>query len=152
MKIFLLALLLYNPLFSTQLGSITSFNKQDDEFEIQTSDGAVTKIIFYRADIFRIWVGPEGNLTDPASAEETPIVVYKGKPINVNKSEENDYYKLETDSCILRIYKNPCMFSLFKKDNSTLLFKETAPITYGNESYQSIGKNKAHSPSTEHRC
>ena len=32
MKIFLLALLLYNPLFSTRLGNITSFNKQNDAF------------------------------------------------------------------------------------------------------------------------
>ena len=83
MKIILLALvsLLYSPLFSAQLGNITVFNEKNNEFEIQTSDGALTKIIFYRPDIFRIWVGSSGNLTDPAGSVATPIVVYKGVPI-----------------------------------------------------------------------
>ena len=58
MKIIMLMLasLLSTPLFSAQLSRITAFNKQNNEFEIQTSDGALTKIIFYRSDIFRIWV------------------------------------------------------------------------------------------------
>ena len=143
MKTILLILvsLICNPLYSTQLGNITALNEVDNIFEIQTSDGALTKVIFYRPDIFRIWVGPNGNLTDPAGDEETPIVVYRGIPIKVNQSEEDSYYKLETSACILRIYKNPCVFSLYKKNNSTLLFKETTPITYGDKSVQSIKRN-----------
>ena len=143
MKIILFTLvsLLLSPLYSAQLGRITAFNEINNEFEIQTSDGALTKIIFYRPDIFRIWVGSDGILTDPSGDEETPIVVYKGAPIKINQSENDDYYMLETDLCVLRIYKNPCMFSLYKKDNSTLLFKETAPIVYGDESFQSISRN-----------
>ena len=123
MKIILLVLasLLSSPLYSTQLGRITAFNEINNEFEIQTSDGALTKIIFYQPDIFRIWVGSDGILTDPSGDEETPIVVHKGAPIKINQSENVDYYILETDSCVLRIYKNPCMFSLYKKDNSTIL-------------------------------
>ena len=142
MNIILLVSLLSNPLFSTQLGNITAFNEQNNEFEIQTSDGAITKIIFYRSDIFRIWVGPDGIITDPAGDEETPIVVYNGEPIEVNQSEENDYYKLDTDSFILRIYKHPCTFSLYKKDNSILLFEESVPIAYGDVSVQSINRNE----------
>lgn len=130
-----------NPIYSAQLGNITSFTEQNNEFEIKTSNGSITKIIFYRPDIFRIWVGPNGQLTDPASEEETPIVVYNDNPIQVNQSEENDYYKIESDSIVLRIYKNPCMFSLYKKDNYTLLFEENKPITYGAETYQSINRN-----------
>ena len=131
MKIILLALasLLSSPLYSAQLGRITAFNEINNEFEIQTHDGALTKIIFYRPDIFRIWVGSDGILSDPSGDEETPIVVHIGASIKVNQSEENDYYRLETDSCVLRIYKNPCMFSLYEKDNSTLLFEESVPIT-----------------------
>ena len=143
MKIIPLALasLLSTPLYSTQLGTITHFSEINNQFEIQTSDGALTKVIFYRPNIFRIWVGPDGNLIDSAGAEETPIVVYNDKPIKVNQSEENDYYRLETDSCVLRIHKSPCMFSLFEKDNSTLLFEESTPVTYGEKSYQSINRN-----------
>ncbi|SVB24139.1 uncharacterized protein METZ01_LOCUS176993, partial [marine metagenome] len=105
MKIILLVLasLLSSPLYSAKLGNITSFNEINNEFEIQTSDGALTKIFFYRPDIFRIWVGSDGILTDLSGDEETPIVVHIGAPIKVNKSEEDDYYRLETDSCVLRI-------------------------------------------------
>ena len=143
MKIILLVLasLLSSSLYSAQLGRITAFNEINNEFEIQTYDGALTKIIFYRPDIFRIWVGSNGILTDPSGDEETPIVVHIGASIKVNQSEENDYYRLETDSCVLRIYKNPCMFSLYEKDNSTLLFEESVPITYGDKSFQSISRN-----------
>ena len=90
-KIILFALvsLLYDSLFSNQLGDITAFNEINNEFEIQTSDGALTKIIFYRPDIFRIWVGSDGILTDPAGNEETPIVEYIGAPIKVNQLEDN---------------------------------------------------------------
>ena len=128
-------------LFSAQLGNVISFTEGNNEFQIVTTDGSITKVLFYRSDIFRIWVGPNGKLTNPASEEETPIVVYKDEPIKINKFEENDYYKLESDSCILRIYKTPCMFALYKKDNSTLLFEENKPINYGAETYQSIKKS-----------
>ena len=118
-------------LFSAQLGNVISFTEDNNEFHIVTTDGSITKVLFYRSDIFRIWVGPNGELTNPASEEDTPIVVYKDEPIKINKFEENDYYKLESDTCILRIYKTPCMFALYKKDNTTLLFKENKPIPMG---------------------
>ena len=86
MKITALTLvsLISSSLFSTQLGIITSFTKINNQFEIHTSDGAYTKIIFYKSDIFRIWIGPEGIFTDPAGSEETPIVLYNDDPININ--------------------------------------------------------------------
>ena len=140
MKKVLLALMC-TKLFSAQLGNVISFTEDNNEFQIVTTDGSITKVLFYRSDIFRIWVGPNGKLTNPASEEKTPIVVYKDEPIKINKFEENDYYKLESDSCILRIYKTPCMFALYKKDNATLLFEENKPINYGTETYQSIKKS-----------
>ena len=128
-------------LFSAQLGNITSFNENNNEFYISTDDGATTKVVFYKPDIFRIWVGPKGRFTDPAGDEETPIVVYNEGSLVITASQEEDYYKLESDACVLRIYKNPCIFSLYKKDNYTLLFKELSPIVYGSKSYQSIARD-----------
>ena len=94
MKKFLLGLLC-TKLFSAQLGDITSLKQDANNFYIYTNDGATTKISFYRSDIFRVWVAPKGNFTDPAGDEDTPIVVYNGKSIKVNQSEESDYYKIE---------------------------------------------------------
>jgi alpha-glucosidase (family GH31 glycosyl hydrolase) len=134
--------LLCSKLFSVQIGDIISIHERNNEFYISSSDGAITKVVFYREDIFRIWVAPKGNFTDPAGSEETSIVVHNGDPIKINISEESDYYKLESKACVLRIYKNPCTFSLYKKDNNTLIFEEIKPITYGKESYQTIQRNK----------
>ena len=140
MKKFLLGLLC-TKLFSAQLGDITSLKQDANNFYIYTNDGATTKISFYRSDIFRIWVAPKGNFTDPAGDEDTPIVVYNGKNITVNQSEEDDYYKIESDKCVLRIYKNPCTFSLYNKDNSKLIFEEIKPIVYGKKTYQTLKRN-----------
>jgi len=133
--------LLCTKLFSAQLGDVTSLKQDDNNFYIYTNDGATTKISFYRSDVFRIWVAPKGNFTDPASDEETPIVVYDGKSIKVNQSEQTDYYKIESDDCVLRINKNPCTFSLYNKDNDKLIFEEIEPIVYGKKSYQTLKRN-----------
>ncbi|MFC1782879.1 TIM-barrel domain-containing protein [Planctomycetota bacterium] len=140
-RLSLLQLILISLLFSMaifisstsaeQLGKITSFVEKDNQFAITTDDGAATKVIFYRADIFRIWIGPNAELTDPAGDEETPIVVYGGNPIKVSQSEEIEYYKIESASCVLRVYKSPCRFALYQKDNTTMIFEEASPIIYG---------------------
>ena len=75
-----LMVLAVSTAYAQQLGEVKSVVETDNQFTITTADGALTKVCFYRPDVFRIWVGPNANLTDPASGEETPIVVYKGKP------------------------------------------------------------------------
>ena len=126
-----LLLMLSSSAFAQQLGSIEYFSETNNQFVIVTDDSAVTKVAFYRDDIFRIWIGPDAELTDPASGEETPIVVFEGKPIKVSHSDEGAYHKLESESCILRIYKKSCTFALFRKDNRTVIFEEATPIVYG---------------------
>ena len=139
MKKFLLGLLC-TKLVSAQLGDVASLKQDGNNFFIYTKDGATTKISFYRSDIFRIWGAPKGIFTDPAGDEETPIVVYDGQSIQVKQSEGVDYYKIESDDCVLRIYKNPCTFSLYDKANK-LLFEEIQPIAYGDKSFQSLKRN-----------
>ncbi len=114
---------------ATQLGQITSLTQSNNQFIIKTKDGATTNVCFYTPDIFRIWVGPNGKLTDPASRESTPIVVYKGKPIKVLLTDTKDYYTLTSTQCILRIYKSPCRFALYNTKGK-ILFEEATPITY----------------------
>jgi len=135
-RIFLLGFLFLTTFFvattgAEQLGQITNIVEKDNQFVISTGDGATTRVIFYRADIFRIWVGPEGNLSDPAGDEETPIVVYNGNPIKVSLGEEAGYYKITSDACVLRVYKSPCRFALYDKGNISVVFEEAASITYG---------------------
>jgi alpha-glucosidase (family GH31 glycosyl hydrolase) len=128
---------------ATQLGKITGIAERDRQVEITTDDGAKTRIIFYRSDIFRIWVGPGGKFSDPAGGEATPIVVYKGQPIAVGLKEEKDYYRVESAECVLRIYKEPCRFGLYAKDKATMIFEETEGIAYGEKAtHQTIKRNE----------
>ena len=56
-------------------------------------------------------------------------------------SSDTRFYKIESDDCVLRIYKNPCTFSLYDKDNNKLIFEEIKPIVYGKKSYQTLKRN-----------
>ena len=104
--------LLCTKLFSAQLGNISSFEEKGNEFYISTSDGAITKIIFYRSDIFRIWVGPKGNFTDPAGDEETSIVVHKSKVFSVKGKScpsctlNSISWDINLANCIARLEKS----------------------------------------------
>ena len=40
-----------------------------DTLELATDDGSLTRVIFYRPDIFRVWVGPGGGFSDPAGVD-----------------------------------------------------------------------------------
>ena len=139
---FLIFFIIFITVNSAELGNIVSFEENNNEFLIETKDGAHTKVIFYRDDIFRIWVSPDRSFNDLAGSEQTPIVIYNDKPIKTDYKDKDEYYQIETESCFLRVYKNPCKFSLFEKDNTTLLFEEVTAITYGDSTFQSIKKNE----------
>lgn len=123
--------------FATELGSITNFQEVSNYYEITCGSHKV-RVMFYKDDIFRIWLGPNGSFTDPAGDASTPIVVYDGDPAKKTYSDEGTYHKIATSSCVLRINKSPCQFSLYQTDNSTLIFEEDKPIDFGNTTYQSI--------------
>lgn len=53
------------------------------------------------------WPGPDGTFSEPpAKPEDTPIVVYKGPPVAAAWKETADYYRIESGTCVLRVYSN----------------------------------------------
>jgi alpha-glucosidase (family GH31 glycosyl hydrolase) len=98
------------------------------------------RVIFYTHDIFRIWLAPDGNFTAPAE-----IVVSNNFPvITIAVTDLSTYYKVETNTCVLRIYKTPLRFALYNKDNSTMVFEESSPLDYGTSTHQRLirGENE----------
>jgi alpha-glucosidase len=115
------------------IGDITDYQSLNGEF-IFTSNTDKVKVMFYTDDIFRIWLGPAGTFTDNAD-----IVVYKQKPITtITSTNTTDYYKLESNTCVLRVYKTPLRFALYRKDNTTLVFEEESPLNYGTATVQRL--------------
>ena len=120
------------------LGDVTSFDVKDHVFTIAAGQDVV-RLMFYRDDIFRIWLGPDGQFTeaqpDPNDAQ---MVVFAGAPIAVSWRDAGDYYRVQTRECVLRVYKKPLRFALFDRDNATVVWQETRPISYGPTSTQTL--------------
>ena len=143
---------------SVTLGDVASAEMKNSVFAIvmanppvQTASGMApvgdadqVRVTFYRDDIFRIEVGPRGVFTAAQPAPgDAQIVVYNGQPIPITWRDAGDYFRLESKECVLRVYKKPLRFALFDKDNSTLVWQETKPITYGPSTVQTLRRGEA---------
>ncbi len=127
---------------SITLGDITNFEVKDRVFNIAAGPDQL-RVIFYRDDIFRIWVGPDGEFTEAQPApEDAQIVVFRGMPITVSWRDAGEYYRLDSKECVLRVYKRPLRFALFDKDNTVVVWQETRPLTYGPSTVQTLRRGE----------
>lgn len=123
-----------------QLGKIDAFSVEKNEAFIQSGVSAI-KVIFYTPEIFRIWLAPNGKFEDPAGND---IVTYEpGDPPVVSVSENELYYSLKTERCVLRIYKNPVRFALYDLSSQHKIFEENSPLTFGDETVQIMLRDTA---------
>ena len=123
---------------SITLGDLTAFDAKDNVFTIAAGADQV-RIIYYRDDIFRIWLGPDGNFTEAQpNADDAQMVVYRGAPIAVKWRDAGDYYRIESKDAVLRVIKRPLRFALYDKDNATVIWQETKPLTYGPSTVQTL--------------
>lgn len=117
------------------LGEVTGFKKlSKNEFEFAAGYSRV-KLIFYRNDIFRIWLAPDGEYTNPAGNEI--VVDYGVKNPAVSVGDKGDYYSFTTPSCVVRAYKKPLRFALYDKAGRRL-FEEKEPLTFGAVTAQTL--------------
>ena len=128
---------------SVTLGDVTAFEVKDNIFNLAAGPDQV-RVMFYRDDLFRVWLGPDGTFTDyPVIAEDAPIVVYKGAPIAVAWRDAGEYYKLESKECVLRVYKKPLRFALFNKDNTAIIWQESRALSYGPSTVQTLRRGES---------
>jgi alpha-glucosidase len=123
---------------SVTLGDLTAFDVKDQVATVSAGADQI-RVVFYRPDLFRLWLGPNGEFTEaqpnPADAS---MVVWTGAPIAVASRDAGDYYRLESAAVVLRVYKRPLRFALFDKTNTTVIWQETKPLTYGPSSIQTL--------------
>lgn len=121
------------------LGNLTKMNKINaHEYEF-VSGYAKVKLMFYRDDIFRIWLAPDGEYTNPAA--ESIVVDYGVKNPQVSMSNAGEYYKFATPECVVRVYKNPIRFALYAKDNRTAICEEAEPLSFGLKTTQTLRRS-----------
>ncbi len=119
----------------TALGNVTAFKSTANESVVDAGISKI-KVIFYRDDIFRIWLAPDGNFTDPAGSD-IAINYPTEKPI-IKTTDEGGYYKLQSKLCVVRIYKTPMRFAMFDATNTKAIWEENKPLLFGAKTTQSM--------------
>lgn len=116
------------------LGKITKWEKLANGVELQ-SGVTKLKVLFYKDDIFRILLSPDGEYTNPAGSD---IViddkVYKPS-LKITEDAKNIY--INSASAKLQIQKNPILFSLFDKKGKNI-WAEKQPLTFGAKTIQQL--------------
>ncbi|MBP1962250.1 discoidin domain-containing protein [Paenibacillus aceris] len=132
--------------YASTVGDITGFEKTDAKTFMITSGTDQVKVIFNRDDIVRIWLGVGGNFQTLSGRESStpkePIVIKEDfGPVAVNWSDEGGYYKMATSKFVLRAYKSPLKFAMYKSDNQTVVWEEQSPLNYSAASTtQTLGR------------
>jgi len=118
---------------SNVIGNITNVAVDTNLAEI-TCGAATVRVIFYKDDMFRIWLAPTGNFFNPAG--DHIVVSYDYPSFDIGWSDEGDYHLFTTSQLALRAYKSPLRFSLYKSDNLTLIWNEYQGLDYGTRTFQ----------------
>lgn len=120
----------------TMLGNLTSWQKINHG--IQLSCGITQlKVLFYKDDIFRIWLAPDGNFTNPAENEIVIDSVFQYPPLNISEDEKNIF--ISSSSCKIKIQKSPVLFSVYNASNK-IIFSERSPLEFGSVTTQKLNR------------
>ncbi|MCX5402747.1 discoidin domain-containing protein [Streptomyces sp. NBC_00335] len=110
-------------------GNATGVTQSGNTFTIATSGGAKARVVVARADIFRLWLSPDGTFTsDPAGTDLAPTTDFG--PVSAAWTDAGTYYKITTGSLSIRVNKTPLQFSVYRADNSTLVWQEMQPTSW----------------------
>jgi alpha-glucosidase len=116
------------------LGKVTQWEKLTNGVELQSGVTKV-KVLFYKDDIFRILLSPDGEYTNPAGSDIViDTKVYKPS-LKITEDAKNIY--ISSASGKLQIQKNPILFSLFDTTGKNL-WAEQQPLTFGAKTIQQL--------------
>ncbi|WP_309115458.1 hypothetical protein [Saccharothrix sp.] len=74
-------------------------------------------------------LAPGGSYTDPGNGKILTGTNFGA--VGVTVSDAGTYQEIETSSVVLRAYKTPLKFALYKKDNTTLIWLESSGLSWG---------------------
>jgi alpha-glucosidase (family GH31 glycosyl hydrolase) len=120
---------------SASIGNLTSFKQVKNEADISSKQNKF-KVIFYSNNIFRIWMAPDGEFTNPAGNDI--VESYATNSPTVTSTDKGAYYQIKSKSCVLRVYKKPLKFAMYDETDTKMIWTETKPLTYGDKTIQSL--------------
>lgn len=111
-------------------GTVTGFTRSGNTYTVATSSGARARVVIARSDIFRLWLSPDGAFTDdPAGTDLAPTTDFG--PVTTGWSDAGTYYRITTPALSIRVDKSPLRFSVYRADNTTPVWQETRPTSWG---------------------
>lgn len=122
------------------LGAVTGVHQDGATFTLDAGKARV-RVVFLRDDVFRLWVAPDGDFTDPAKSPPSKpgdpaanIVVKKDYPQpRTWLRQDGSSYRIGTGKISVEVRKDPALFSVRRADGS-LVWAETKPLSWDGKS------------------
>ncbi|WP_392897072.1 TIM-barrel domain-containing protein [Streptomyces sp. LN699] len=110
-------------------GDVTGISRSGNTYTVTTTSGAKARVVVARADVFRLWLAPDGTFTDdPAGSDLAPTTDFG--PVDSASADAGTYYRITTGALSIRVHKAPLRFSVLRADDSTLLWEESRPTSW----------------------
>ncbi|SMO48584.1 glycoside hydrolase family 31 protein [Solitalea koreensis] len=116
------------------LGKLERWSKLTNGIELQ-SGSTKLKVLFYKNDIFRIWLTPDGEFSDPAGSDIIIDQKVYNPSLKITEDAKNIF--ISSTACKLQIQKSPILFSLSDNKGKNI-WTEKSPLTFGAKTVQQL--------------
>ncbi|MFJ6940382.1 TIM-barrel domain-containing protein [Streptomyces sp. NPDC101132] len=117
------------PAAAASAGNATGITQSGNTFTVTTSSAARARVVVARADIFRIWLSPDGAFTNDPAGTDLAVTTDFGSVVT-SSADAGTYYRINTPSLTIRVNKSPLRFSVYRADNTTPVWQETQATTW----------------------
>ncbi|MER7916143.1 MULTISPECIES: TIM-barrel domain-containing protein [unclassified Streptomyces] len=108
-------------------GGLTSFSGGHGSYTIRAGQ-LLARADFLSGGRLRLQADPSGSLSDPAGTE-----IVRTEPAadrHTSSFDAGAYYGIRASGAVLRVYKKPLRFGLYKADNRTRIWQEDKPLRW----------------------
>ncbi|MER7395361.1 TIM-barrel domain-containing protein [Streptomyces sp. NPDC000151] len=112
---------------TTDAGDLTSFEGRDGSYRFAAGP-LKAKADFLTGGQLRLQADPSGDFSDPAGSQ----IVRKRPALQKHTTsfDAGAYYGIRSSEAVLRVYKKPLRFGLYKADNKTRIWQEDKPLRW----------------------
>ncbi|MFZ3567058.1 TIM-barrel domain-containing protein [Streptomyces sp. BH097] len=112
---------------TTDAGNLTSFKGDDGGYAIAAGD-LKARAEFLKGGGLRLQADPSGEFSDPAGSQ----IVRKQPAVDPHTTsfDTGAYYGIRSADAVLRVYKKPLRFGLYKADDKTRVWQEDKPLRW----------------------